>query len=56
MTTRQKVGIGTVIAGLATIVTGSVFIVFEVTPDWVAGVVQVLGYIAGLLGYKGVSK
>lgn len=52
MTTRQKTGIGLVIGGVLALLVGGVFLGTEVTPEWVGFLVQGVGVIADLLGFK----
>lgn len=54
MSDRKKTGIGLFISGVVFLVVGFFFTFAEVTPDWVAGVIAVVGLIAEYLGFKTV--
>ena len=54
MTDRKKKGIGFLISGVVFLGVGGVFIGMEVTPDWLAMVIQGVGLIANLLGFATV--
>ena len=54
MSDRKKKGIGLFISGIAFIVVGFFFTFADVTPDWVAGVIAVVGLVAEYLGFSTV--
>lgn len=54
MTDRKKKGIGFLISGVVFLGVGGVFIGLDVTPDWLAMVIQGVGLIANLLGFATV--
>ena len=50
MTTRQKKGVGFLVAGVIAFLTGGTFILIEVNPEWVDLAIQLGGVIAGVFG------
>lgn len=52
MTSRQNKGIGFLISGAAFILLGVFNVGFEVTPEWVTVVLDVVGLVAGYFGYR----
>lgn len=54
MSDRKKTGIGLFISGVVFLVVGFFFTFAEITPDWVAGVIAVVGLVAEYLGFKTV--
>jgi ABC-type uncharacterized transport system permease subunit len=52
MTDRKKVGIGFLITSVIFAVVGGTFLATEVTPQWIALLIDGIGLVAGLLGFK----
>lgn len=52
MTTRKKKGIGFGVSGVAFLLLAVFNIWFEVTPDWVSVVLDIVAAIAGILGFR----
>ena len=50
MTSRQKTGIGFIVAGIVAFLAGGTFIITEINPEWVDVVIQLGGVIAGVFG------
>lgn len=51
MTARKKRGVGFLISGAVFAAMGGIFLGTEVTPDWVATVIGVVGLVANALGF-----
>ena len=49
---RKKKGIGFLIAGLAFLAAGGVYIGLDVTPDWLAIMFLAVGAVGGVLGFS----
>ena len=51
MDDRKKKGIGALASGVVSILIGVIFLVFDVTPDWLPTVLALVGAAANVLGF-----
>jgi hypothetical protein len=52
MTDRKKKGIGFFVSGGVFVAAGAVFTFMSATPEWFVTTIQVIGIVAGALGFK----
>jgi len=52
MTPRKRKGIASAITGALFLVTGGVLFFAEASPDWLPLMIQAIGMVAGLFGFK----
>ena len=52
LSARKKKGLGMLISGVVFLAVGGVFMAVDTTPDWLAVVMQAVGVIGNLLGFK----
>jgi len=51
MTTRKKKGVGFAVSAAGFALCAAVFIGWDVTPEWVASVMNIVAVVAGALGF-----
>ena len=54
MTDRKKKGIGFMISGAAFLAVGGLFTFADLTPDWVAAAIALVGMVAQFFGFTTV--